>query len=300
MKIHLDNVNVNSDSGPNSFGHKLCRQLIKMGHEVELIANDADVQLSFIQMSSLSCKHAPTALRLDGIYFNTRQDWHAMNRMIKYSYDCSELAIFQSNFNKLLVEKYFGEANSSFIINNGVDFDSIRRVDKLFDTRLDEFSEVWCCASSWRPHKRLKDNVRYFFEFAPKDACLVVLGNNPDYVINHKRVIYMGQMPWETCIAVYKRSTTFLHLAFLDHCPNVVVDARASGCQIVVSSSGGTKEIAGIGSLIVKDIDWDFSPIDLYSPPKLDFNTVERNSIESVIDISVIAERYVQALGTII
>ena len=40
---------------------------------------------------------------------------------------------------------------------------------------------------------------------------------------------------------MYKASTHFVHLAWLDHCPNVVVDARASGCKIVCSSAGGTR-----------------------------------------------------------
>ena len=35
-------------------------------------------------------------------------------------------------------------------------------------------TEVWSCASSWRPHKRLNENIRYFLEFAPKNSILAV------------------------------------------------------------------------------------------------------------------------------
>jgi len=61
MKIHFENVDFNSKSGPNGFGLKLARNFLKRGHEVT--SNNPDVQLSFIQSSN---NFKPTALRLDG------------------------------------------------------------------------------------------------------------------------------------------------------------------------------------------------------------------------------------------
>jgi hypothetical protein len=57
----------------------------------------------------------------------------------------------------------------------------------------------------------------------------------------------------------------------MDHCPNVVVDARAAGCQIICSSSGGTTEIAGDNAVVIQDMVWDYLPFKLYEPPPLDF-----------------------------
>ena len=71
-------------------------------------------------------------------------------------------------------------------------------------------------------------------------------------------------------ISLYKRSSTFVHLAYLDHCPNVVVDAQAAGCNIVCSSSGGTKEVVDKGFVVVEE-EWDYKPIPLYKPPTMDF-----------------------------
>jgi hypothetical protein len=90
-------------------------------------------------------------------------------------------------------------------------------------------------------------------------------------------------------LSLYKRSSTFIHLAYLDHCPNVVVDAQASGCQIVCSSSGGTKEVVSNGILIIED-EWDLKPLPLYRPPPLDFSksvqikTSNLNSFESCVN----------------
>lgn len=295
MRVLIDNVNTASASGPNSFGKKLMTELNRVGHETSTSMVDPDVQLSFIFATQ---KKAKLALRLDGIYFNTRQDWKSQNRQIESSYSIAEKVIFQSLFNKMLTEKYFG-VKDGVVINNGVCLESISKIQPIAAPQLDSFSEIWACASSWRPHKRLKDNIHYFFDVAPSTAGLVVLGENPDYLVNHPRVFYANQQSWETCISVYRRAKVFLHLAFLDHCPNVVVDARAAGCKLVVASSGGTKEVAGTDALVLQDMEWDFEPLDLYSPPSLDYGRVTNNTFDCNIDIVDVSRRYINVLENI-
>ena len=46
MKIYLDNVNLGSSSGPNSFARKLKDSLLDMSHSVTDV--NPDVQISFI------------------------------------------------------------------------------------------------------------------------------------------------------------------------------------------------------------------------------------------------------------
>ena len=296
MKILFDNVNTSSSSGPNSFGKRLITELNKSGHEAGPGIVDPQVQLSFIMMTR---KVAPTALRLDGIYFNTRQDWGSQNEPIRRSFEACDLVVYQSNFNKRLTEAYFGNHKKSVVINNGTCFETISKIQPLSHPELDKYSEVWSCGSSWRPHKRLKDNIGYFLENAPEDSCMVVAGENPDHVIKHPRVFYVGQLSWEQCISLYKRSKVFVHLAFLDHCPNVVVDARASGCKLIVASSGGTKEIAGVGDVVVEDLDWDLKPLDLYSPPLLNYEKIIYNTIETNINIRFVSALYLKALESL-
>jgi len=296
VRILLDNVNVNSSSGPNSFGRRLMIESEKIGHVIGPDVFDPDVQLSFIMATQ---KKAKMVLRLDGIYFNSRQDWERLNAPIKQSFNQAELVVYQSNFNKKLTERYFGTPKNSVVINNGTCMQTIGTIPKLNHPELDKYSEVWSCASSWRPHKRLKENIGYFLEKSPEDSCLVVAGENPDHVVKHPRILYTGQLSWEQCVALYKRSSTFLHLAFLDHCPNVVVDARAAGCKLIVASSGGTKEIAGPNSVIIEDLDWDLSPLELYSPPPLDYSKARKNEINSDVNIVSVSRRYIEALESI-
>ena len=295
MRVLIDNVNSNSNSGPNSFGKKLISEFNRTGHQASTSLLDPDVQLSFIFATQ---KKAKLALRLDGIYFNTRQDWRLQNKQIQSSHYDAKKVIYQSFFNKSLTEKYFG-AKDGVVINNGVCLETISKIQPIVSPQLDRFSEVWVCASSWRPHKRLRDNVQYFLSFAPSTAGLVILGENPDHLLKHPRIIYANQQSWETCVAIYRRAKVFLHLAFLDHCPNVVVDARASGCDLIVASSGGTKEIAGPNATVIQDIDWDFEPLDLYSPPPLNYDKVTKNNFDCNIDIVDVCRRYVDVLESI-
>ena len=126
MKILLDNVNIKSSSGPNSFGKKLKDQLEKTEHKIALsVSKDffPDVQLSFI---ASYYKFAPIVQRLDGIYFNLDQDYMGLNDPILSTYQASSHAIFQSAFNKNLTERWFGEHENPHIIHNGADIEKMR------------------------------------------------------------------------------------------------------------------------------------------------------------------------------
>ena len=289
MNIHLDNVTLSSNTGPNSFAQKLVKYGQKSGCTFNLDQRP-DSYLCFIE-SYKEKFNAPMFQRIDGIYFNTRSDYRLQNSNIRRTYELATGVIFQSEFNKKLTTKYFGDHPNTTVIHNGADLEKINNTKALSNSVLDHYESVWCCASNWRPHKRLKDNIRYFLEHSSNKECLVVAGKT-DYPKAHDRVFFVGDMPHEALIALYKRSKYFLHLSWLDHWPNVVVDARASGCRIVCSSTGGTREIAGPDAVVLEENEWDMSPIDLYSPPQINFNKVVDNSFNSGYNMKVIAEQY--------
>ena len=298
MNIFLDNVNTSSRSGPNSFGKKLKSQLEKKGNNILLTVEECgeihpDIQLSFI---AAQFKIAPLIQRLDGIYFNSEQNFNELNAPIEATYQSADAVIFQPEFNRDLITHYFGKKEKSFVINNGTDLDTIEEINPIDNSNLDKFENVWSCASSWRPHKRLSENIRYFMENSNDNDCLVVAGASPDKVISDERIFYAGDLDWKTLISLYKRSKYFIHLAWLDHCPNVVVDARAAGCHIVCSSAGGTREIAGNNSTIITEDDWDFTPVKLYKPPVMNFSNRESGENSCNIDIKNVSEMYLAAI----
>jgi len=288
MNIFLDNVDLTSRSGPNHFAKKIKKYMERQGNTFTF-AERFDAQISFIHSVN---DVAPIYQRLDGIYFNSEQDFERMNGPIRETYAKSKGVVFQSQFNKELTFRYFGPHDNYKVIHNGADLEYIDSISPINHPSLNEFDNVWSCASSWRPHKRLKDNVEYFLQHSGENDCLVVAGFGQGmYNTKHDRVFYVGDLNIPTLISLYKKSKYFIHLAYLDHCPNVVVDAVACGCSVICSSTGGTKEVAMSATLIEED-EWDFEPLRLYDPPQLDFTRKIENTHTTNIDMSFVAQEY--------
>tara|TARA_R100001129_G_scaffold90950_1_gene62016 strand:- start:3558 stop:4460 length:903 start_codon:yes stop_codon:yes gene_type:complete len=292
MNIHLENVNISSNTGPNSFAQKLVKY---MGPDHAFTNFDnAEVRLCFIETGRRKCDK-PLVQRLDGIYFNTRQNYDIQNANIKKTYHEANGIIFQSEFSKKLVTKWFGEHENTTVIHNGADTEKINSIEPLQNNILDKYENVWSCASHWRPHKRLTENIRYFLEHSGDNDCFVVAGDTAEK-INHERIYYTGNLSHDSLVSLYKRSKVFVHLGRFDNCPNVVIDARASGCSIVCTDLGGTVEIAGPDSIIIAEDPWDYEALDVYSPPALDFTKKQQNNLNSEIKMEKVAAKYATML----
>ena len=282
MKIFAHNFNPDSNSGPNKFTRQLFNQL-KKEHGVSNTANQQEADVEFCLIQQVAHKVKPMVLRLDGIYFNSDQHFTKQNAPIRFSYENADAVIFQSEFNKKLTKSWFGDHPKSYVVHNAADPLLITAANSHFwDRKFGADTEVWSCASNWRPHKRLKDNVRFFLEFAPKNSILAIAGalgmdEAKEFMSIDKRIHVLGDLDYMSLLSLYKRSKKFIHLAYLDHCPNVVVDAQSAGCEIICSSTGGTHEIVNNG-IIVNESEWDLKPCKLYSPPEINFyNTITIN-----------------------
>ena len=295
MKVFAHNFNPNSNSGPNKFSRQLFNQMKKkLGVSFTNNQQDADVEFCLIQQVVHKVK--PMVLRLDGIWFNSEQNYKEQNRLIEFSYKNADAVVFQSDFNKKLTESWFGVHKNSHVIHNAADLKQIERANGAFwNNTFGKDTEVWSCASSWRPHKRLNENIRYFLEFAPENAILAVAGKGVESeMLNHRfneRIKFLHELDYMSLLSLYKRSSTFIHLAYLDHCPNVVVDAQAADCRIICSSTGGTSEIVEKGTIVVED-EWDFKPCKLYKPPKIKFDSFKHFSMAKNRNITNCAKKY--------
>jgi len=306
LKVFFHNFNPVSNSGPNKFTRQLVKSLMKR-KKIELSQTLENSDVEFCLINRVAHKLKPTLLRLDGIYFNNKQDFLRQNEPIKFSYETSDCVVFQSEFNKDLTTRWFGSKENTCVIHNKPDLEEIELGDpEIFNKILDPETDVWSCASSWRPHKRLSENLRYFLEHSNSNSVCVVAGKDADQKvleeyskISNGRIIYLGELNYFNLISLYKRSSHFVHLAYMDHCPNVVVDAQASGCKVICSSSGGTSEIVSDG-IEIKDPEWDFKALDLYNPPKMDFSKNKKIQKEVKGDIHYAADLYHEKLKEIL
>ena len=123
MNIYLENVDLDSNSGPNSFGRKLVKYMSNVGHTFNT-NQETDIILAFIQ-SNNERNSVPLVQRLDGIYFNTAQNYKVQNYFIEETYKKADGVIFQSNFNRDLTFEFFGKHDNYTIIHNGADMSGI-------------------------------------------------------------------------------------------------------------------------------------------------------------------------------
>ena len=303
MNIFSHNFNPQSNSGPNKFTRQLFNQMQK-DHDTSYTNNQQDADVEFCLIQQVVHKVKPMVLRLDGIWFNSEQNYQEQNKIIDFSYRNADAVVFQSNFNKKLTESWFGPHKNPHVIHNAADLTQIERANASFwNNVFGKDTEVWSCASSWRPHKRLNENIRYFLEFAPKNAILAVAGKGSDSErlkhLTNKRIKFLDELDYMSLISLYKRSSTFVHLAYLDHCPNVVVDAQASNCRIICSSTGGTSEIVENGTIVIEE-EWDFKPCKLYKPPEIKFNQFKHFSMTKNRNIVNCAKKYYNILKEVI
>lgn len=306
MRIHFDNTNFSSTTGPNSFARRLAICFHEMG--VELTSGqDANVSLVFIEPSGNKLAKK-VVQRLDGIWFSEKE-FHTKNQYIKDFYNKSDVIIFQSNFDHQMVTKWWGQPRSSFVINNGVSKEFVENSSlKLSLERLrTSYKNIFVCSSNWHGQKRFDDNVRLFKHLRQqnKSSCLLVLGNNAP-LIKEEDVYILGALPHEMCMQIYRASDWLLHLAWADHCPNVVVEALSQGTPVVCAETGGTKEIVGSYGVVLKEThQYNFELFDYSNPPTIDVSQVNNlpdrkdlrfSDVENKINIRNVAQNYLEVL----
>ena len=306
MKIHFDNV-AQFGTGPGTFANRLARQLFESGHEVAFAAEGADVSLVFIERSG-----APLAKkvvqRLDGIWFKP-EEFHTKNVGIKSLYEQADGVIWQSKFDREMSIRHFGVrirdvhrrrftsrgpvAGVDQVINNGIDLNPLKEltIPALVDLRA-QYKRMYVCSSNWHPQKRLAANVQLFERLRQKEpsSCLIIMGNNPDVRVAGPHVFYAGAVGPEVYNQIYSAANWMLHLAWADHCPNVVVEALAQGTPVVCSEVGGTKELVGSYGLVLKEQPYDFELADYDNPPALDLSQVDELPDRTTLDYSSIAD----------
>ena len=294
IKVYFDNVNFSSNSGPNSFAGRLADYLVTKNRIRVVSAYDEyDTFLCFIEPTVQPRAGANFLHRLDGIWFKPEQ-FHTHNTRIKWAYDNCDGVIWQSNFDKAMTVKWWGD-RSGDVIHNGIDHKIPKIRQHILDIRK-KYNRVFVCAANWHRQKRLKENVELFQALASPSDCLVVMGANPDFSTSDERILYTGNIPHEACLELYTIADWFIHLAWLDHCPNVVVEALSCNCPVICTDSGGTKEIVRSNGYVIKETKpYKFGLVDYDDPPPLNLQSFSLPDIEVKADylsMETVAEKY--------
>jgi len=310
MKIHFDNCDMTSRTGPNSFATRLAQALFESGHQVQTSCVGADVSLVFIERSGATLA-SNIIQRLDGIWFKPNE-FHTKNVGIRDLYGKAAGVIFQSEFDREMVHRWFGAPRAGVVIHNGIRLDpsvhaspilpALAQLRKSYDT-------VFVCSANWHPQKRLRANIELYDRLRCTNypnSCLVIMGSSPDVHVVDPHVFYTGSESHDVCMQVYDIADWMIHLAWADHCPNVVIECLSRGTPVICSDVGGTKEIVKRFGVVLRDKPYDNELFDYDHPPTIDVtqlstlpNVSELGSCHD-IDIRHVAEAYVQFMTHII
>ena len=229
-------------------------------------------------------------LRLGPCHFSTRENWGMLNERKKRSVKKADGVIYQSEWSKRVCRKYLGKNKLEKVIFNGA---------PLQKKSYKKTGRFVASTRKWLPQKRLKYLLKAFELVKIGHKTLDVYGETKPK--NIRGVTFHGIVPPEKIDLAGK---IFLHPVWLDASPNSVVEALAAGCQVICGSQGGTRELVKGNGRIVMDKIWDFKPVDLDKPPKLDIeawvkamenlNYVSSGVDNLHVDISTIADKYIE------
>lgn len=306
MKIYFDNVNFDSSSGPHTFATRLAQELSLQGHVIA-DCDDYDVALVFIEKTQRLNTKKPFVQRLDGIWFRP-DEFATRNVNIKTTYYFASSVVFQSDFDKTMIQKWWGEHKSGHIIRNGIKLEKVKTKSEALLHIHDMYKKVFVCSANWHPQKRLSNNIELFEHIRSTIepfSCLIVMGNGPDKVVSDMNIYYTGSVPHQTCLEIYSISDWMLHLAYLDHSPNVVCEALSQGCPVICSESGGTKELVENNGLILKESQqYNFELFDYEKPPNIDvlqLKTLPNIKVDaSKLDIKSVAQQYIDIFKQVV
>ncbi len=280
MKIYFDNVNLSSLSGPNSFAQRLAGAFYNRGHSLVEHNENPDVSLVFIEPTHLLPRNVPVVQRLDGIWFKPGE-FETKNVNIKRCYKSADAVIWQSKFDHDMITKWWGQPTVGEVVHNGIDLNPVTEitVSALANLRT-QYDMMFVCSSNWHPQKRLRDNIEFFSEMRKlyyPNSCLIVMGANPDHIVQGPHIFYTGPQPHQVCLETFSVCNWMIHLAWLDHCPNVVVEAISQGTPVICASSGGTKELVGAYGKVLQEKDnYNFELADYDTPPHLKLENLEK------------------------
>ena len=277
-------------SGKHKFAILLAHEMREMG--VVVTNKKPDVNLVFLKDVKGGCKNI---FRLDGVWMNTKVSAKKKNASIASRMKKCDGIIYQNEFCRRAGEKFIRKFKTYDVIMNGSKL-PVGTTPYLGDR---PYVLTFC---RWRPHKRLKDTINGFLGSGlHKDYDLIVLGKKPDYVIKHPAVKYMGHKQknlWSFILG----SEYVVHLAYIDWCPNSVIESLVAGKNVLHSSTGGTAEVVRDNGIRITDKPWNFKTVDLYNPPKLNADDVSKafhgmlklsSPDSSYLNIKSVAKQYV-------
>jgi len=218
----------------------------KMGCKVKTESQEkCDLYIATARISEET--DLPIVLRLDQAYYDVgiHQD---RNKTISDAHSRADGIIYQSNYAKVLCEKYLTEKKEgaiSTIIYNGIDEFWCGKHDPA-----DPFNII--TVANWSRMKRLPEIISIFLDYhsSNPDSFLHVIGDLRNNVeVSHPNIIYYGPLAHNNplFISAMRMANLALYFNKRDACSNFVVESIGMGIPVITTKAcGGASEICSM------------------------------------------------------
>ena len=244
----------------------------------------------------------PIVFRIDGVphkkFLITKKFDENTNIFYKKLKNANGI-IYQSKFAKLINEKFF-DINKSIpntVIYNGINLKEFNRQGQNLRKKLGINTNdiVFIASGNFRnKNKRLESIIDNFNIYKTKrkiNKYLIILGvvNKKLGIsrnkLNNKNIILAGKINVSYLPNWYRTGDIFLHFAYIDICPNSVIEAIASGLPVLCTNSSGTRELineTGCGLVVNTDKINKLEEANVWNPPQLNQKLI-LNGIKKII-----------------
>lgn len=297
-----------ANTGKGFFIQRLIKSLIDKGVEVTCKHEDsADIELGIGKFVTPKHKVKKRVVRIGPSHFDTNKDWKKLNKRKSEAVRNSDGVIYQSKWSQNVGRIYLGDGKKERVIFNGHPI-----MNSLGQRRLGNTAVM--STRKWVPQKRLKNTLQIFRDtFDGSGYKLIVLGEC-DKKLKRKfesdNISIRGPVSQQDVKNILAHAKFMIHPVWLDACPNSAVEALAHGCPVLCSNQGGTGElITGVNGHVVKEEGWDYKPVNLNKPLKMDTDVWAISiahmfhffpATSPCIDINNIADQYIEFFGDVL
>jgi glycosyltransferase involved in cell wall biosynthesis len=270
-------ISPHSFGGPSAFAYKFAQFLHKRNipytfdlngrYDVLLaVATGPDPEL----VKKIKEKGTKVLYRINGVYLGREGYLSYDNKVLHQLHNFADKVIYQSKFSIMEVREYLGvdiEADPT-IIYNGVDTSLFSPEGEKLER--EEYEHVLLSAGLFRPNKRAQDVIDampYILEKFPNTLYAIVgpesygdilrtITDKIKYYNIKKNAVFIGPVEQSIIPIYYRSADIFMHLAWLDPCPNTVIEAMACGLPVIHAATGGTRELINEPELMI-DSEYD-------------------------------------------
>lgn len=161
----------------------------------------------------------------------------------------ADATIFQSRYSKISTQQKFKVIQQDGpVIYNPVDVETFRPEGE----KLSLPGKIKVCNAAWSLNRKKGTWQIPHLAAENPDVTFVLCGRYPQVPNHLPNLHYLGHLSYQELARAMRACDVFLNLSENDPCPNVVLQALASGLPVLYKDSGGVPELVGDAGGIVR------------------------------------------------